>query len=60
VTKVKNINTIELGKYEIATWYYSPYPEDFSVEKLYICEFCLKYMKLPSTLAKHKVSLILE
>lgn len=30
---------IELGKYEMDTWYYSPYPEPYaSCEKLYICE----------------------
>ncbi len=34
---------IELGKYEMDTWYYSPYPEPYaSCEKLYICEYTLK------------------
>eukprot|EP00696_Hemimastix_kukwesjijk_P006556 gnl/Hemi2/18294_TR6044_c0_g1_i1.p1 gnl/Hemi2/18294_TR6044_c0_g1~~gnl/Hemi2/18294_TR6044_c0_g1_i1.p1 ORF type:complete len:437 (+),score=83.59 gnl/Hemi2/18294_TR6044_c0_g1_i1:124-1434(+) len=56
ITKVKNINTIELGRYEVDTWYFSPYPEEFSnVEKLYICEFCLKYMKKKKTLDRHKL-----
>jgi MYST family zinc finger domain len=28
--------------------YYSPYPEDFAgVERLYLCEFCLKYASTP-------------
>jgi len=46
ITKVKNINTIELGKYMIETWYFSPYPEEYSkCSRLHICEFCLKYMK---------------
>ncbi len=28
--------------------YYSPYPEDFAgVERLYLCEFCLKYARRP-------------
>jgi len=46
ITKVKNVNTIEFGRYEIDTWYFSPYPEEFSkCSKLFICEFCLKYMK---------------
>ena len=26
ITKVKNIQYIELGQYEIETWYFSPYP----------------------------------
>lgn len=43
VTKVKNVDCIELGKYEIDTWYFSPYPEEFTQDtrKLYICEFCV-------------------
>ena len=57
ITKVKNINTIELGRYEIDTWYFSPYPEEFAkCDKLYLCEFCLKYMKKKKTLQRHKVS----
>lgn len=56
ITKVKNINTIEFGRYEIDTWYFSPYPEEFSkCSKLYLCEFCLKYMKKKKTLLRHKV-----
>ncbi|EGG24336.1 HAM group protein [Cavenderia fasciculata] len=56
ITKVKNINVIELGRYEIDTWYFSPYPEEFAkCEKLYLCEFCLKYMKKKKTLNRHKL-----
>eukprot|EP00007_Cunea_sp_BSH-02190019_P008164 CAMPEP_0174235046 /NCGR_PEP_ID=MMETSP0417-20130205/4606_1 /TAXON_ID=242541 /ORGANISM="Mayorella sp, Strain BSH-02190019" /LENGTH=1029 /DNA_ID=CAMNT_0015313491 /DNA_START=136 /DNA_END=3225 /DNA_ORIENTATION=- len=55
ITKMKNVNLIELGKFEIDTWYFSPYPEEFShVDKLYLCEFCLKYMKKKTTLVRHK------
>lgn len=54
MTKVKNIQSIVLGKYEIETWYFSPYPEDYCGEDvLYICEFCLKYMKKRATLRRH-------
>jgi hypothetical protein len=28
-TKVKNIERIELGRYEMETWYFSPFPEEF-------------------------------
>eukprot|EP01111_Echinosteliopsis_oligospora_P005451 TRINITY_DN1879_c0_g1_i1.p1 TRINITY_DN1879_c0_g1~~TRINITY_DN1879_c0_g1_i1.p1 ORF type:complete len:401 (-),score=63.17 TRINITY_DN1879_c0_g1_i1:108-1310(-) len=56
ITKVKNINTIEIGRYEVDTWYFSPYPEEFAkCSKLYICEFCLKYMKKKKTLTRHKL-----
>ena len=54
ITKVKNIHSIVLGRYEIETWYFSPYPEEYcGDEKMYICEFCLKYMKKQMTLLKH-------
>jgi histone acetyltransferase MYST1 len=54
ITKVKNIQSIVLGKYEIETWYFSPYPEEYcGDEKMYICEFCLKYMRRHLTLLKH-------
>ncbi|CAI4233278.1 unnamed protein product [Auanema sp. JU1783] len=42
-TKVKNIQQIILGSYEISTWYFSPFPEDCAGERLYICEYCLVY-----------------
>ena len=50
----KNINAIEIGKYSINTWYFSPYPQEFAeLEKIYVCEHCLKYMKRKSTLERH-------
>uniref|UniRef100_W5UFH4 Histone acetyltransferase n=1 Tax=Ictalurus punctatus TaxID=7998 RepID=W5UFH4_ICTPU len=45
---------IEFGKYEIQTWYSSPYPQEYSrLPKLYLCEFCLRYMKSRSILYQH-------
>lgn len=45
---------IEFGRYEIETWYSSPYPQEYaSAPKLYICEFCLKYMKTRTILKRH-------
>nr|XP_023658657.1 histone acetyltransferase KAT6B-like isoform X2 [Paramormyrops kingsleyae] len=45
---------IELGNYEIRTWYSSPYPPEYSrLHKLYICEFCLAYMKSRVVLQRH-------
>lgn len=45
-TKLKNIQRIEMGRFEIDAWYFSPYPDAYAQqEKLYICEFTLKYMK---------------
>lgn len=54
-TKVKNIEKIVMGSWEVAAWYYSPFPSDYSdVETLYVCEFCLAYMKKRKTLQRHK------
>lgn len=54
-TKVKNIEKIEIGQYEIDCWYFSPYPDEYSsCEKLFICEHCLKYMKFVKTLLEHR------
>ena len=45
---------IELGRFEMDTWYYSPYPEPFaSQQRLLICEFCLKYFRKKKTLLRH-------
>lgn len=39
----------------IDTWYYSPYPEPYaSQDKLYICEFTLKYFRKKKTLLRHQ------
>ena len=42
----KGTKLLEMGHFEMEVWYQSPYPEDYTVlPKIYICEFCLKYMK---------------
>lgn len=54
LTKVKYIDRIQMGRYEIDTWYFSPYPEDFGKQpKLWICQYCLKYMRLEKTYRYH-------
>ncbi|XP_062573808.1 histone acetyltransferase KAT5-like [Saccostrea cucullata] len=54
VTRMKNIEMIELGKYRIRPWYFSPYPQELtSLPILYICEFCLKYVKSKKCLERH-------
>ncbi|XP_070493159.1 histone acetyltransferase KAT6A isoform X2 [Chironomus tepperi] len=45
---------IEFGKYEIETWYSSPFPQEYArLPKLFLCEFCLKYTKSKSVLQRH-------
>lgn len=56
ITKVKYIDKIQIGKYEIDTWYFSPYPDEYGKKpKLWICEYCLKYMRLEKTYQHHLV-----
>lgn len=52
---MKNIQKIELGRYEIDCWYFSPYPDEYAqnVPRLYICEKCLKYMRSPAVYQAH-------
>eukprot|EP00934_Nitzschia_sp_Nitz4_P008452 Nitzschia sp. Nitz4//scaffold76_size158648//130885//132553//NITZ4_002567-RA/size158648-augustus-gene-0.144-mRNA-1//1//CDS//3329557908//8442//frame0 len=53
-TKVKNIEKIWMGNFEVECWYFSPYPDEYAhAETLYVCEYCLKYMKKRSTFRKH-------
>ncbi|XP_057201792.1 histone acetyltransferase KAT7a isoform X3 [Triplophysa rosa] len=48
------IKTIVFGCYELDTWYHSPYPEEYArLGRLYMCEFCLKYMKSQTILRRH-------
>lgn len=54
ITKVKYVDRIQLGKYEIDSWYFSPYPDEYGRQsKLWICEYCLKYMRLEKTYKYH-------
>jgi histone acetyltransferase SAS3 len=53
------IRTIRFGEYDVDTWYDAPFPEEYasvSDGKLWICEFCLKYMKSRFQSTRHRVS----
>jgi len=48
------IRLVHFGQYEIDTWYSSPYPSEIrQVGEVYVCEFCLKYMKSATILRRH-------
>lgn len=48
------IKCIDLGRFEIDVWYGSPYPEEYRyLPKLFICEFCLKYMTSAAVSSRH-------
>ncbi|XP_061065169.1 histone acetyltransferase KAT8 isoform X1 [Eubalaena glacialis] len=54
ITKVKYVDKIHIGNYEIDAWYFSPFPEDYGKQpKLWLCEYCLKYMKYEKSYRFH-------
>lgn len=54
VTKVKNIKTVQLGKYVMECWYFSPFPREYYLngptECLYFCEFTLRFFRTKAEL----------
>ena len=55
----QKIKTIRFGVYDIDTWYSAPYPEEYQHVpdgRLWLCEFCLKYMKSGFVAGRHRVS----
>lgn len=58
--KLEKIRTIAFGKYRIDTWYTAPYPAEYSLVPngtLWMCEFCLRYMKDERVALGHSVRL---
>lgn len=55
ITRMKNVDMIELGRHRIKPWYFAPYPQEMCVVVpcIYICEFCLKYRKSRKCLERH-------
>ncbi|GIQ86114.1 hypothetical protein KIPB_007903, partial [Kipferlia bialata] len=53
--KIRQIEHIVLGPYEMETWYHSPYPDEYGTcSKLHLCEFCLKPAMSDRTAARHR------
>lgn len=53
------IRKIRFGEFDIDTWYDAPFPEEYAAipdGRLWMCEFCLKYMKSPFSAKRHQVS----
>ena len=47
---------IEVGRARMTPWYFSPYPQQLcQLPIIYICEFCLKYLKSVKCLERHKL-----
>lgn len=60
ITKVKNINYVQFGKYKIECWYFSPFPEDYlleaPIECLYFCEFTFRFFRTKNELIRYQSS----
>ncbi|EEB07868.1 KAT5 family histone acetyltransferase Mst1 [Schizosaccharomyces japonicus yFS275] len=55
VARVRNINKIQLGDFEIEPWYFSPYPKEFTeCDLIYICEFCYSYFGSEHQFTRHR------
>jgi len=53
-TRIKNFEYIEMGKFRLRPWYFSPYPSELIVDGLiYLCEFCLSFTKTKQQLKRH-------
>ena len=62
VTKVKNVAFLELGQYQMETWYFSPLPKELLgpsgfIEVLYVCEFTLNMFSRKSELLRFQARL---
>ena len=54
VTRMKNIELIELGRHRIKPWYFSPYPQEMVyLPCIFLCEYCLKFVKSRKCLERH-------
>lgn len=67
ISRVKNIDKIEMGEHLIEAWYFSPYPQELIDSALtdetdgdkteciiYLCEFCLESFGRRSQLIRHR------
>ncbi|KAL7530860.1 hypothetical protein ACHAXR_007351, partial [Thalassiosira sp. AJA248-18] len=68
VTKVKNVNTLELGKYQMDTWYFSPLPKELlkdasaggMIDVLYVDEFSLNFFTRKEELLRYQKKTLLD
>lgn len=55
ISRIRNISKVQFGKHDLSPWYFSPYPEQFTMEeKMYICEFCLSYFGDFKSFTRHR------
>lgn len=53
-SRVKHIDFVQIGNFELAAWYHSPYPDVYrTAKKLFVCQYCLKYCCEYKSLCHH-------
>lgn len=61
ISRVRNLNRVQMGKHEIDPWYFSPYPQEFNdVDLVYIDEFCLGYFGDLKEFERHRMKCQLQ
>lgn len=55
ISRVRNLCKIQMGKFELEPWYFSPYPVEYTEEDVvFICEFCLSYYGSARRFERHR------
>ncbi|KAI6894722.1 Histone acetyltransferase, partial [Hortaea werneckii] len=55
ISRVRNLERIQMGGFEIEPWYFSPYPAEFTdCDLVYICEMCLGYYGSETQFRRHR------
>ncbi|KAF0551546.1 Histone acetyltransferase ESA1 [Gigaspora margarita] len=53
-SRVKNLDAIWFGEHYLQTWYFSPYPQEYTEARvIYICEFCLNHFISEKQFERH-------
>lgn len=54
VSRVKNLKSIQMGKHQVESWYFSPYPIEYAhIDLLFLCEYCLSFYPSTQMLKRH-------
>ncbi|MCJ1312224.1 Histone acetyltransferase [Agyrium rufum] len=55
ISRVRNLTRIQMGKFQLEPWYFSPYPLAFTTEDtMWLCEFCLSYFASEVEFGRHR------
>ncbi|KAL8293411.1 hypothetical protein RQP46_000112 [Phenoliferia psychrophenolica] len=55
ISRVKNLDKIQMGRHEVEAWYFSPYPVELAhTPVLYVCEFCLSFFASEKMIERHR------